>query len=117
MELAHVHVHNDYLPEEVMLALTQPADIASKSLMPSREKSLAVSTVSHDLRITSSFIINIINNQHHHHLSFRVLFAQDNIYTEQTALSLQDQVAVSYYVLIIIHYLHSGVRLSKSSKV
>ena len=44
MELTHTH--NDFLPDEVMLALTQPSELVSKSLVPSREKSLAITTVS-----------------------------------------------------------------------
>lgn len=40
------HIHNDYLPQEVMLALTQPADLTTKSMVPSRDRALAVSTVS-----------------------------------------------------------------------
>lgn len=38
-------LHNDFLPDEVMLALTQPSDLTMKTLLPSRERSLAIGTV------------------------------------------------------------------------
>ncbi|XP_067942118.1 axonemal dynein light chain domain-containing protein 1-like [Watersipora subatra] len=42
MEVAHTH--NDFLPDEVMMALTQPSELVSKTLIPTREKALAIST-------------------------------------------------------------------------
>lgn len=44
MEIARIN--NDFLPDEVMAALTQPAEIATRTLVPSREQSLGISTVS-----------------------------------------------------------------------